>query len=285
MNIQKISYVVPLIVALLVTHLALAADKEINNGELLMGVAPFMSPDKLSKRLAPLRNYLSDKLKLEVVIELTRNPKQLLERTAAGRYDFVFTGPNFALRAFDSGLYLPGAIPEKFTEFIIITDSSSTINSIEQLKGKSISVPPKKGTIAKILPNYLQMNGLSKEALPNIVYYPSHNAALLAVLNGDVDASFVPDFSYHSLLPVGASVKEISRTEPLPAISFIFAKRLPDNLREEIITTLVDLNKSDRGKVVLKKISFPPFRRYSYREFDNLRIYLGKDVPAKNNMR
>lgn len=266
----------------MVTHFAFAADDKNKDPELLMGVAPFMSPDKLFKRLNPLRNFLSRALSREVVLEFSRNPAQLIERTDAGRYDLVFTGPSFALRAFDSGLYLPGAIPGNHTTSVLLVSSSSVIQSIEQLKGKVISTPPQKSLAAKVAPSFFRENGFIKSEIPKMLPYASHNAAFLAAQNGDVDAAFIVAFGYSDVVASGALVREIARTKPFPGISFIVAKRLPEAQREGIISAILDLNNSSQGKKVLKKIAFPPFRRYSYEEFDNFRSYFSKNSDRKN---
>lgn len=271
-----------MIAGLIVIHLAFAADGRNKETKLLMGVAPFMSPDKLFKRLNPLRNYLSRELNREVVIEFSRNPAQLIERTDAGRYDFVFTGPGFALRALDSGRYLPGAIPVNLTTSVLLVSSSSAIKSIEQLKGKVISTPSQKGVTAMMAPNFFRENGFIKNEIPKMIPYGSHNAAFLAAQNGDVDAAFVAVFGYSDFIESGAHVREIARTKTYPGIGFIVAKRLPERQREGIITAILGLNNSIQGKEVLKKIAFPPFRRYSYEEFDNFRSYFIKNSDTKN---
>lgn len=282
MNMLRKSSVLAMIAALMVTHFAFAADDKNKDPELLMGVAPFMSPDKLFKRLNPLRNFLSRALSREVVLEFSRNPAQLIERTDAGRYDLVFTGPSFALRAFDSGLYLPGAIPGNHTTSVLLVSSSSVIQSIEQLKGKVISTPPQKSLAAKVAPSFFRENGFIKSEIPKMLPYASHNAAFLAAQNGDVDAAFIVAFGYSDVVASGALVREIARTKPFPGISFIVAKRLPEAQREGIISAILDLNNSSQGKKVLKKIAFPPFRRYSYEEFDNFRSYFSKNSDRKN---
>jgi len=282
MYILRKSSVVVIITALMVSHFAFAADNKNRESDLLMGVAPFMSPDKLFKRLNPLRNYLKEKLNREIVIELSRNPAQLIERTDTGRYDFLFTGPGFALRAFDSGLYLPGAIPGNLTTSVLLVSSSSAIKSIEQLKGKVISTPPKKGAAAIVIPSFFRANGFAKKDIPKMIPYASHNAAFLAAQNGDVDAAFIAGFGYRDIVASGAQVREIARTKPFPGISFIVAKRLPENQRESLISAIVGLNNSSQGKEVLKKIAFPPFRRYSYQEFDDFRSYFRKNSDGNN---
>lgn len=284
MRIFTKSFVVVLIAVPFIVNLAYAVNDESENSELLMGVAPFMSPDQLFKRLTPLRIYLSKKLKREVVIELSRNPTQLIERTDKGRYDFVLTGPKFALRAFDNGMYLPGVIPGKLTTSIILVNSSSGVQSIDHLKGKVLSTPPKKGAVAHMAPNFFRDKGFKQNEIPRFIPYASHNAALLAAQNGDVDAAFIAEFAYISTIKKqDKHMREVARTKPFPGISFIVAKRLPEKLHESLITTILNLNKNSQGKEVLKKINLPAFRRSSYEEFDKARIYFGNNGKTNKN--
>lgn len=243
-----------------------------------MGIVPFMSPEALFKRMSPLEEYLSNELNQKVIIELSKSGAQLIKRTDAGRYDIVFTAANLAIRAFDSGLYVPGAIPKSLTTAVFLVHSSSPINSIKQLKGKVIATPQKKGTIAVMAPTFFRENGFSHTEMPTIVNYASQNAAFLAVQNGDVDAAFIPKFGFRKMLSKypsteAASVKQIFSTKPFPGISMIISTQLSADMREKIITAMLNLGKSEKGKKVLKKISFSPFKRSSLEEFDVIRHY------------
>lgn len=277
------STVIFLITAFLFAHTAFAAS--VKRDEFVLGIAPVMSPVALYKRFAPLRDYLSQEMKREVIIELNSSVEQLIERTDAGRYDMVLTGPNFALRAFDSGLYLPGVIPGKLTTAVLLVNSSSSIKTIEQLKGKVISTPRKRGALGIIAGAFFMAHGFTKEELPKIKYYSSHNAAFMAMHNGDVDAAFIAEFGYRHLLANGSSLSivEIGRTKPFPGLSLIISKRLSDELREKVIISIVKLGQSDQGKMILKKIAFPPFRRYSVDEFESIRQYMNSENAGKKS--
>jgi len=283
----RIQAVIALIAAIFVTHSAFAADNKNESSELLMGVVPFMSPEALFKRMSPLEEYLSHELNQKVIIELNKSGAQLIKRTDAGRYDMVFTAANLAIRAFDSGLYVPGAIPSSLTTAVFLVHSSSSINSIEQLKGKVVATPQKKGTIAVMAPTFFREHGFSQSDMPKIVNYASQNAAFLAVENGDVDAAFIAEFGFRKMLskykpPKSSPVKQIFRTKPFPGISMIISSHLSDDLREKIITSMLNLNKSEKGKIVLKKISFSPFKRSSSEEFDVIRYYFKSRRSSKN---
>ncbi len=285
MHRANVLLVMCMIASLIVAHAAFATDGKEPRNELLMGVAPIMSPEALFKRLSPLRNYLSSEMKQEVVIELNRNVDQLIERTDAGHYDMVFTGPNFAIRAFDSGLYVPGAIPGNLTSAVLIVVSSSPLKSIEELKGKVIATPRKKGAVSIIAPVFFRSNGFGHNEVPEFIDYASHNAAFMAVQNGDVDAAFIAEFGYRNLLSknASASIRVIGRTKPFPGISMIVSSRLSDDVREMIINSIVNLGKSEKGKTVLRKISFPPFRRSSIKEFDGVRHYFNNKQSENKN--
>jgi len=257
---------------LFVAYAAVAGDDRERDSELLMGVAPFMSPEALFKRLSPLRDYLRDETKRDVVLELSRNVNKLIERTDSQHYDILLTGPTFVLRAFDSGLYLPGVIPD-LTTAVLIVGLSSPIQSIEQLKGKKIAVPPSKGAVAKMASSFFRSKGIGDNDLPQSINYAGHNAAFMAVINGDVDAAFIEEYGYHDALSNGDSAKEIGRTKPFPGIGMIISSRLSTEVREKIINAMLRLSESPQGAVVLKKISSPPFRRYSIQEYEDVRNY------------
>lgn len=242
--------------------------------ELILGIAPFMSPEALFKRMTPLQEYLSEKLDRKVVIELNRSVEQLIERTDADRFDLVYTGPSFALRAFGSGLYSPAVIPDELSYSIFLVNRDSPVNSLNDLKGKLVSTPPAKGAVARIGPVFFEEQGFSSTEIPKFKPYASHNAAFLAMRNGDTDAAMIASFAYRDGNGVGSDVRVIAKTESYPGISLILSNRLSAALREEIIVSMVELGNSDTGRKVLDKINFKPFRRISIQEFNHARRYL-----------
>ncbi len=275
---------------LILTATAAAEDRE-RRSELLLGAAPFMSPDTLFKRLSPLRDYLSKELDQEVAIELAQTIDHLVKRTDAGHYDMIFTAPHLALRAIESGLYVPGVIPVDLTKVVLIVSSSSPVDSIGQLKGKVVSAPQKNGALWFIAPKFFMLNKYSRDELPKFINYGSHNAAFMAAQNGDVDAAFVAEIGYINLQAENAvdHVKVIAQTEPFPGLSMIISEHLSSEMRELIITSMLELGKSADGKAILNKIAFPPFRRYSIEEFDSIRHYFDESKfidntnPQSNN--
>lgn len=253
---------------------------ENNNDELLMGVAPIMSSGALFKRLAPLRDHLSQEMGRKVVLELTSSPKQLTQRMGIGRYDLVFTGPNFALQAFDSGLYVPGVIPGNITSAVLVSSESSPITTIDALKGKTVSTPRKEGIVATIAPAFFKSKGFKSSEIPQFIHYASHNAAFMASQSGDVDAAFIAEFGFRDAQADNSLFKEIDRTKPFPGVSLIIAKSLPESLREKMISAVVQLNEDADGILILRKIAFPAFRRYSADEFEKVRGYFA-DLKIK----
>ena len=72
---------------------------------ILLGIAPFMSPLALARRMAPLRDYLARSLKQPVIIETSTDATEFVQRSLSGRYDILLTNPPFALAALEEGHY------------------------------------------------------------------------------------------------------------------------------------------------------------------------------------
>jgi len=122
------------------------ANDDVDNSSpdhLIFGVAPFMSPMALMKRMAPLRDYLSDSLGVKVLIETTIDAKDFSRRTLDGRYDFVLTNPTFSLMAIDRGEFQIVATQKKKLAGHFVVLESSGIQNIKELTGKRIGAPPK----------------------------------------------------------------------------------------------------------------------------------------------
>ena len=100
-------FVISLTVAVLSQSVHASAPEKsqtpVSENELVFGIAPFMSPLALLKRMAPLRDYLSKILGRPVRIETATDASEFTKRTLEGRYHFVLTNPTFSLLTEEKG--------------------------------------------------------------------------------------------------------------------------------------------------------------------------------------
>ncbi len=241
---------------------------------LTFAILPFLSPIALTKRFAPLRDYLSEKLGREVVIETASSYEAFTEKTDNGEYDFVLTAPHFTLMAIDSGKYDLRAAYLKKLQANVIVKTDSDVASVKDLAGKQIGVPPVKAimTIAGIL--YLEGKGLVADKAAHYKAYKSHNAAMLAAVSGEVDAAIASNFQVQSQIQKGLPIRIVGETRTYPGMGLLTARRLPEKIKDGFEEALVSMTENEQGKSVLKEIRYPGYKPAKSADFEPARVFL-----------
>ncbi len=245
---------------------------------LIFGVAPFMSPVALVKRMSPLRKYLSETLNRPVIIETTKDAKEYVPRALEGRYDLILGGPTFALMMADSDLYDLQLIQSSPMTGHLVVLVDSPVQTIEDLIGKKIGTPPAAGFLGQLSHSYFEQLGLKGEKAVDVHHFHSHNDAISALRRGETQASLIAGFMEQHLNEKGIKIRTIVRSSEYPGLTVLTSSRLDDELTVRIIDALLRLGKDKAGKKVLQAISMPPFRVISANEFDKVRPYLSKHV-------
>lgn len=241
---------------------------------LTFAILPFLSPIALTKRFAPLRDYLSDKLGREVVIETASSYEEFTKKTGEGEYDFVLTAPHFTLMAIDSGKYELRAAYIKKLQANVVVKTDSNVASVKDLAGKNIGVPPVKAlmTIAGIM--YLEGKGLIGDRAAYYKAYKSHNAAMLAAVSGEVDAAIASNFQVLNQINNGLPIRIVGETRTYPGMGLLVARRLPDKIKDGFEEALISMTENDQGKAVLSEIHYPGYMPAKSVDFEPVRIFL-----------
>ena len=245
-------------------------------GSLIFGIAPFMSPLALMKRMAPLRNYLSQQLGVDVLIETSTDATEFGKRTLDGHYDIVLTNPTFSLMAVDKGGFQIVATQKKKMSghFIVLNDSP--IQSIQDLGGKLVGAPPRVGFMGQLIEPYLETIIYANEKMPRIKYFNSHNDAIAALRLGKTDASLIVSFMEKHLLKKGHPIRTIHRTQGYPGMTILANQALEPDLLEKMRVAMFSLDQNEQGRQLLKKISMPGFEELRIDGLETVRPYLPK---------
>jgi len=241
---------------------------------LTFAILPFLSPIALTKRFAPLRNYLAEKLGKDVVIVTTSSFETFIERTANDEYDFILTAPHFTVMALDSGKYEVKAVYLKMLQAYIVVRNDSMVNSVSDLAGKSIGVPPVKAIMTMAGIQYMENQGVKEQRGAHYKPYKSHNAAMLATVSGEVDAAIASNFQVLNQIKKGQPLRIVGETRTYPGMGLLAAKRLPDKIKDMFQKTLITMTQDDKGKEVLKEIRYPGFRKTNNEEFEPARAFI-----------
>jgi len=241
---------------------------------LVFGIAPFMSPMSLVKLMAPLKEYLSEEMGSEILIETATDAKDFSRRTLDGRYDFVLTNPTFSLMAIDKGGFQVVATQrEKLSGYFIVLDNTS-IETIEELAGRHVGAPPKVGFMGQLIEPYLNNISFPDNKMPQITHFNSHNAAIYALRLGDIDATLIVSFMEKHLRDKGLSFKIIHRTEAYPGMTVIAKQDMDPEQFKTLQTILLTMDQNDKGKAVLSSTEMSGYEMLQPGELEKVRPYI-----------
>ena len=139
-----------------------------------------------------------------------------------------------------------------------IAGRNTGISRVSDLRGKTFARPDPLSTSGWIIPMLtMRAAGVNPETdLTEIVDAGSHDSVVAAVYNGDVDAgatyvdarSRIED-DYPDVMD---KVVVIDVTEDIPNDGVQFSPVVPADLREKIVTALLEIAATDEGKAALK---------------------------------
>lgn len=261
------------VIALLLTSPQLSATEDHKDSPLTLGFFPIISTVALYKRFGPLRDYLAEELGRPVVMKTAIDFPTFVKRTDKREYDIVVTAPHFAVRAADSGQYIVRASLTASVQQLVVVRNDSAIKSLTQLAGKNVSTPPVKALMTMMGVQHFIKAGLKGDMAPKYKAFMSHNAANEAVIGGEVDAAIASSNIIKKAIKQGAPLKIISRGLKLPNMATLVAANRDKNIGSALVSALVEMKKTARGKAVLKKIAFPGYRQMSAKDYEPARPY------------
>ncbi len=136
----------------------------------------------------------------------------------------------------------------------ILVRSDSGINSVADLKGKRFAFTDPASTSGYLYAAaLLKANGVDPaKDLAEAIFAGSHNAAALAVYNGQVDAAATYVDVRNSLEKTFPDIKEktkvIAQTDPIPNDTITVRKDMPADVKEKFKQALLAVMETEEGK-------------------------------------
>lgn len=240
---------------------------------LVIGVLPFISPIALLKRFAPLRDHLDQSIGQPILMETARDYSEFVRRTAVRRYDILITAPHFVPLAVDTRHYQVIATFANLLTAVVVVPADSKVTQLADLAGYTVATPPEQAIVTWVGQDLLQEQ-IGADRAPRYRAYPSHNAALSAVMAGEVDAAVITVSVINKHRTEGKRVRILAHSKPFPAMGILMASDLPPELRAQVAATLVAMSETETGRAVLERIAYAGYRAAANEDFEPLRRYL-----------
>lgn len=123
---------------------------------------------------------------------------------------------------------------------IIIARADSDLKSLESIKGKTFAFVDPGSTSGSLLPSAAMVEAgiVPEKDLKKVMYSGGHDASIIAVAEGKVDAASVADRilvnACDKKLIDCAKVKTIWKSQPVPNDPLLYRKNLPEDLKAKI---------------------------------------------------
>jgi len=233
--------------------------------------APQLSPTLISKLWSPFIKTLSTSINKKIILKIYHSREEFESDLRKGNVDFYFGNPGYGVVGHLRHGYIPLIRSDKKKlEGIIVVKKDSGIKNISQLQNKIISFPSKTSFAASL---FLRKN---IDTQFNINYKTSysgtHDNTYRAILIGKVDAGGgVTRTLQQEDKKLREQLKIIYTSPGIQPHPIMAHPKVPKEIQQAVQKAILDLDKSENGKGILKKIKLqkPVIANYK-RDYKNI---------------
>jgi phosphonate transport system substrate-binding protein len=252
-------------------------EQSAHNDEYLMGVFPYLAPRELEKMYAPIAADFSNVINKDVLFMTSSTYETFMGNLDKQMYDVVFVQPFDYVEIADKYGYRPLATRNKPLPAIVVVKPDSELSSVEDLRGKTIALPPSVAAISYLIKDYLEKNGLDPKKDVNIEHHRSHASCMRSVLIGNADAcGTAPPALRFFQNKMKTDLKTIAKTKGIPSSIFAIHPRVPENVRNQLMQQIASWPDSDEGRKLLKDVKVEAFIAIEDKEYDVVRAMAKK---------
>ncbi len=231
--------------------------------KLVLGMVPSREADRIVDSLGPISQMLSERLLIPVDTFVSTNFVGLVEAVGTGRVDIGLFGPAALVQAMDvhGAQVILASVRRGSTtyraQFNVRCDSG--ITEFEQLRGMSIAFVDPGSASGYQFPfvTLKTTHGIDPDTEMTQIFAGSHDAAALAVYNGDVDVSVTfggsPGSDGRETIEADyPDAKEVicilGFSDFIPNDGTVVRKGLDPELVEQITQAMIDIASTEEGR-------------------------------------
>ena len=231
--------------------------------EYILGVFPHLPPRELEKVFSPMAADLSKVIGKPVIFRTSSTYQKFMQQLDKQAFDIAFVQPFDYIHIADKYGYRPLATRQEKLSAIIVTKKDSTLNNINDLKGKTISLPPKVAAVSHLVIDLINRHNFFKHhKATKLTHHRSHVSCMQQVLIGTADAcgTAAPAlrFFQHKMK---TELKIIARTKSIPHTLFSVHPRVPASERKIIQHRILNWGHTEEGKKLLARGRLKPLRK------------------------
>lgn len=237
---------------------------------LRVGFAPWESLQDLTKTSRDVVELLSAELPMRVDPFVATDYTGVIEAMRAGKIDVAFFPPAayvLAERKANAEVILKSFF-NGHAEYhgAIITRKGSSVKSLADLKDKTVAFVDPVSTSGAIYPRVMLLNAgiVPEKHFKRLIYAGGHDAAVLAVLHGKVDAAATytndtqgKDSAWTNSLKSAkdkAKIQLVAVTKPIPSDNIAVRKDLDPKITNQIKQVFLKLSNTPQGRKKIREI-------------------------------
>ncbi len=264
-----------------------------------VGFVPAEDAAQVMQNAQPIVEILHKQLGMEIQPFVATDYTGVVEALRANKLDVAFLTPaSYVLAKNETRVKVVlkserKGIPSYYAA--IITRADSGIKTIEDLRGKTFAFGDSLSTTGHVFPRkMLKAHGIDPARdFKQVLYSGGHDATVLAVLNGKVDAGATyanspdnQDTAWMRYLKNPADVKKIHAiafSEPIPADNLVINGDLDEGLARKIENVFVELSRDPQGRKMLRELyQIDGFVRATDSDYDSVRrAFVDAGIPLK----
>jgi phosphonate transport system substrate-binding protein len=225
-----------------------------------LGVFPYLAPRELEKMYAPIAADFADTIDHEVLFMTNSTYEKFMGNLDKQIYDIVFVQPFDYVAIADKYGYQPLATRNKPLPAILVVKPDSEFKSVDDLRGKTIALPPSVAAISYLIKDYLQKNGLNPDSDVTIEHHRSHASCMHNVILGKADAcGTAPPALRFFKNKMNTSLRIVAKTKGIPNSIFAVHPRVPEETRNKLLQQVKTWPETENGKQLLKGVKVEAF--------------------------
>lgn len=221
---------------------------------LRVGLVPNQSPDKIKAKYEPFKNYLEQKLGMEVELFVANNYAGVVEAMVSDKLDVAYFGGLTYVQAKQRANVHP-IVTEidsetKTTKYysLIITQADSKLEKVSDLKGKTFAFGDISSTSGSLYPRIMLDQASLKvpDDFTNVIYTGKHDATALAVQNGKVDAGGLEGRILNKLVAEGkvdkTKIKILAKSDFIEGYPWVVQDSMDKALEQKIVNAFLSMD-------------------------------------------
>jgi len=266
---------------------------------LRVGFVPAEDAQQVMQNAQPLVEILHKELNMEIQPFVATDYTGIVEALRVNKLDVAFLAPaSYVLAKNEANIKVVLKSERKGIPFYyaaIITRADSGIRKLEDLRGKTFAFGDSLSTTGHVFPRKMfKERGIDPvRDFKQILYSGGHDATVLAVLNGKVDAGATyanspdsEDTAWMRYLKNPEDVKKIRAiafSEPIPADNLVISGSLDDAVAKKIVAIFLELSRDPQGKKMLRDLyQIDGFVTATDKDYDSVRAaFVGAGIQLK----